>query len=88
MLTWENIGPILAVVVPIATGSLGSGIWWVVSRISTHDKALAVYSQAFTDLKELIESRFDSVDQRMERIERKVLNGDYRPTYQGDSDVH
>lgn len=72
-----DFGPALALIVPTA----GSMIGWVYNRhaktattLSEHDKRLALTEQAFVDLKELINTRFDSLDQRVGRVERS-LNG-------------
>lgn len=56
-------------------------VGWGVSKLISHSQRLSVAEQAFVDLKELINQRFDAQDQRLERIERKVLNGDYRPNH-------
>lgn len=65
-----------------AIGTVVTGVGgWVVKRHSDTntlvvdlDKRAAVVEQAFVDLKELINTRFDSSDQRIGRIERS-LNG-------------
>lgn len=71
----------LATILPIVAGPVG----WIVKRqidtntkVTEHDKELALIKQGFGDLKELINTRFDITDDRLERVERKVLNGDYR----------
>lgn len=38
---------------------------------------VATTAQQHEDLKELINSKFDGMDKRLERIERHVLNGSY-----------
>lgn len=75
---------LIAVFGSVITGTVG----WVAKRaqdtnntITEHDKRLALVEQSFEDLKELIntrfdgvEQRFDSSDQRVSRVERS-LNG-------------
>lgn len=75
--------------IPIIAGTVG----WVVKRqvstndkVTEHDKQLALREQGFDDLKELINARFDTqvlmadnLGTRLERVERKVLNGAYTP---------
>ncbi len=71
---------LLAAILPIVSAPLG----WAFkrqfdtnARVTQHDKELALIRQGFDDLKELINTRFDLTDNRLERVERKVLNGDY-----------
>lgn len=66
-----------AIVVPLAGGTLG----WVhakhkeiTDKVNILDKQAAVYDQSVADLKELINTRFDTFDYRVERVERS-LNG-------------
>lgn len=70
----------LATILPIVAAPVG----WIVKRqaatnakVIELDKQTAVTNQGIEDLKELINTRFDNMDYRLERVERKVLNGDY-----------
>lgn len=77
-----------SLITALSTAALGV-VGWAFKRqgdtntqVVEHDKRIALVEQSldvkFDDLKELITARFDSSDQRLERVERKVLNGDYQ----------
>lgn len=80
MLDFNQVISVVTVVVPVAGATLG---WMharqteITKKVVELDKKAALYEQGVTDLKELINTRFDSSDQRLERVERKVLNGEY-----------
>jgi hypothetical protein len=68
---------IVATSLPILATTVG----WVIKRqVATNDKVqeldkkAALFDQGIEDLKELINQRFNSSDQRVERIERS-MNG-------------
>lgn len=79
-MTFLDFVPALAIITPVTTSVIG----WVSNRhtkiddeLSDHDKRIALCERSFTDLKELINTRFDDQSSRLGRIERKVLNGGY-----------
>lgn len=76
-MTHSTIDALIALIGSVITGTVG----WVVKRnqentstLSNHDKRIALCEQAFVDLKELINSRFDGLEGRQDRVERS-LNG-------------
>lgn len=69
-------------IIPLVAAPVG----WVIKRqinsnakVTELDKRQAVYEESIKGLRELINERFDDQDHRLERIERKVLNGSYEP---------
>lgn len=80
MLDFNQIVNVATVLVPIAGGVLGvvhAKHAEIAKKVTELDKKAALYEQGVNDLKILITTRFDSSDQRLERVERRVLNGDY-----------
>lgn len=85
MLDFNQIVNVATVLVPIAGGVLGvvhAKHVEISKKVIELDKKAALYEQGVNDLKILITTRFDLSDQRLERVERKVLNGDYRDHHQ------
>lgn len=74
------INEIALAVIPVIVAPIG-WLWNRQSRINERvvelDKQTAVTNQGIEDLKVLINTRFDDMDYRLERVERKVLNGSY-----------
>ena len=80
MFDLDQLVNVAAVIVPVAGGTLGwihSKHGEITAKVNELDKKTAVYEESIVGLKELINTRFDSSDQRLERVERRVLNGDY-----------
>lgn len=75
------IVPWFDAIVPVISTALMGVVGWAFKRqantnnkVVELDKRLALLEQSIDDLKELINARFDSGDQRLERIERS-MNG-------------
>ena len=91
MISPEQIIAVLGIVLPISGGVVGWSLkrhQEITKELGGHDKRLALVEHSFGDLKELLNTRFDATiqrldarfdasDYRLERVEKKVLNGDY-----------